>query len=338
MEKKSLTIKDIAKMVGASHATVSRVLSGSSYPVSAEMREKIERIARENNYTPNMMGRQLRLPLTNDVGVIVPDFINPYYSAIIASLDECFQDNNLDMLVMRSDTTPEAERETIVRMISRRVRALVLCEDPKDESLIQLIVDHGVRPIVINGASVYPGCTVICRDMAMLGERVVSYLYGLGHRHMAFVRHFGSSSGRYQAAIRAAADKFGVELVDDYPRGLSERGVMSMYKAGQGIAQWLSQNAPQVTAYIASNDMLAVGAIAGLLAQNLSVPGDISVVGRDNVLLARTSVPLLTTVSEDYEGISSAVVDAIYGSGDGGMKLVDADLVVNASTGRVRVK
>ncbi|MDL1163479.1 LacI family DNA-binding transcriptional regulator, partial [Yersinia pestis] len=111
--KKPTTIHDIAKMANVSSATVSRVLSNSSYPVSKELKERIQKIAKESNYIPNMLGKQLKKNSSNTIGVIIPSIVNPFYSSVIFGIEEVARQNSFTVIVCKSLQDPSLEDEYV---------------------------------------------------------------------------------------------------------------------------------------------------------------------------------------------------------------------------------
>ena len=111
--KRPATIRDIARAGNISPATVSRVLSDSRYPVSVAMREKVERIAKELNYSPNLLGRMLKRNETNEIGVIVPTIQNPFYTEIIIGIEAEARKKGYDIFLCNSFRNVDTERRHI---------------------------------------------------------------------------------------------------------------------------------------------------------------------------------------------------------------------------------
>lgn len=309
---KNLTIKDIAKLANVSHATVSRVLTNADYPVSRELREKILRIAKENHYTPNISGRLLKQAHSSDVGILIPDYTNLYYTTIIAAMDKRLSDLGVDLLIMRTGSSPEAEISAVERMLARRVCALILTEKPHDEETVDRILEKGVIPILINSSFEKAGCISIHMDTEQSSLLVAEHLAKQGHSCAAFINSHITKENSYRDGILSAFQQYGIRCVEMYPNKIKDsKEPQHGFSVGQETAEYLSEQAPDATAYVCSNDMAAAGALSALQKKGIRVPEDIAVIGRDNVLISRISYPAITTLEEPYEEIAEYAVSVI---------------------------
>jgi len=112
MIKKNVTIYDIAKAANASTATVSRVLSNSDYPVSDDLKKRVLEAAKKLNYTPNLLGRQLKTNETNDIAVIIPSITNHFYPLLILGVENVAREKGYNVLLCNSLRDPKNEKNT----------------------------------------------------------------------------------------------------------------------------------------------------------------------------------------------------------------------------------
>lgn len=122
----NITISDVAKAANTSISTVSRVLSGSSYPVSADKRSRVLQAAAALGYEPNMLGRMLKTDVNPSIGIIIPSFQNPFYTQLIIGIEKEAIANNYLPLVFSSQRSPEIERNLINNLMKNRVRGLMI--------------------------------------------------------------------------------------------------------------------------------------------------------------------------------------------------------------------
>lgn len=115
----TVTIKDVARQSGYSITTVSRVLSGSDYPVSADAREAIEACAARMDYVPNQLARGLKTNSSREIAVITPSLRNPFYTTIITSIESALSQNGYNMLVFLRKRTDGAGDEFLARLTSK---------------------------------------------------------------------------------------------------------------------------------------------------------------------------------------------------------------------------
>lgn len=184
----SVTLEEIAKVSGFSVPTVSRVLSNSSYPVSAATRQRIIEIARELGYKPNMAARSLRTDQTNTIGIIVDDLLSPFVPSIVRGIQGHLKQHDYMTLSVNSDWDPETEKDAINTLISRPVDGLIFVESPHlavNEALIRsgkrFVFAHRLFGGTTNNSVVpedYYGAGLAVRHLIALDHRRIAYISG----------------------------------------------------------------------------------------------------------------------------------------------------------------
>ena len=342
MDKRNLTIKDIARLAGISHSTVSRVLSNADYPVSDELRERVLAIAREHNYTPNIYGRLLRQSAVSEVGVIVPNYANTYYTTIIAELEARLQDSGVTLIIMSTRNSPDYERRVIGHMLSRRVCALLSLEELRDEESLNMISSKGALLIsLVQQSRQHDGMSSINLDAPYSAKTVVDYLYGLGHRNIGFVRTNSFAASAYHTGIRRAAEQYGLSIYTNEDQISLDQWRIPKYRFefGRDAALQMLEKRKDLTAIVTPNDISAIGALVGLQQAGIRVPDDVSVVGRDDTPMAQMTRPTLTTVCEPCDQIAREIAailleQAETGKITGGREIVvHSRLITRGSTG-----
>jgi LacI family transcriptional regulator len=295
--KKSFTIHDIAKMANVSSATVSRVLSNSSYPVSPELRSKILRIAKETNYVPNMLGKQLKTKTSMTIGVVIPTITNLFYSSIILGVEEIARKNNYQVLLCNSFQDPVLEDKYIQAMFEKQVRGLVISSISSDKKQLKHFIDMGLNVVALDQKMEMEDVSQVDFDYRKGGYIATRHLIGKGHERIAYVTapldrpsrisiHEGYLTAMQEAGFEPIVQEGGNETYS----GTYE------FENGKDQTRRLMERGTRPTAIFACNDMMAFGVVNELSSQGVKVPGDISVMGFDGIDFGQMMTPPLTTV------------------------------------------
>ncbi len=336
-----VTLKDIAQKSGFSVTTVSRALAGYS-DVNEQTRQHIITIASEAGYQPNLLARQFRSQRTHTLGIIVPvhdyTFISGFYSQLMLGIGAAASHEHYDLLISAQDTEGEDEVTAYRRVVAgNRVDGMILARTRQNDARIQYLKAQN-HPFVVAGRAA-PGeisdFPFIDVDSQSGIQLVVDHFVGLGHRdiglilpppEMAFTgyRHEG-----YREGLEAA----GIPYNPDYV----VNGDL-WWSGGYQGAQVLLDRHPQVTAIIASNDLMAIGAISLIQSKGLAVGRDIAVSGFDDIPAAEFSYPSLTTIHQPIYEIGQRLVkiltEIITGVAPQQMQVIlPGTLVVRASSG-----
>lgn len=301
---KPVTIHDIARMANVSSATVSRVLSNSSYPVSKELKEKIQRIAKESNYIPNLLGKQLKMNSSMTIAVIIPSIINPFYSSVLFGVEEVARQHSFTVITCNSLQDPSLEDEYIRTLVEKQVKGLIISSISKDKRLLKSLLDRGLHVIAIDQKIEGEGISQIEFDYHKGGAMATRHLQAKGHRQIGYVTSKIDRPSRrsicqgYLEAMQSA----GLEpMVEESPADEVYNAVYE-FDSGKRLAGKLMDRPNPPTAIFACNDMMAFGVINELSRRELQVPQDISVVGFDGIDVGQMIHPPLTSIKQpDYE-------------------------------------
>ncbi len=289
----SITLADIAKKTGFSVPTVSRVLTGSDYPVSDQARARILEAAQELGYRPNLSARSLRTDRTNTIGIVVDNLLSPFTPHIIRGVQDVLTEHDYMGLILNTDFNPKLEEEAIASLLSRPVDGIIFVEFTHLTSTEA--IDRAGKPCVfvhrLFGRQV---ANSVVPDDFYNARLAVSHLIQLGHRRIGYIhgpQHWHSDQARFDA-YRFALIENGI-AVDKALIGDGDWGQTSGYTA----AQQLLSLTERPTAIFAANDLMASGVLYAVQEAGLRVPGDLAVVGYDNREFAVLCRPKLTTVS-----------------------------------------
>jgi DNA-binding LacI/PurR family transcriptional regulator len=292
--KRHLTIEDIASMAEVSISTVSRVLNNSG-PVRQTTRNKIMKIIKNTNYTPNGLARGLR-KTSKTIGLLIPDIKNLFFIEVINGIEDYLNQHGYSAFFCNVNWNSSKEKEYIELMVERRVEGLVIMSAFCDESVIRNL------PTDIQTVSIQSGVkgidSVYSKDQEGARE-ATEYLLSLGHRNIAF---FGFKNIKDSLNNRLNGYK---EALQNYDIPYDPQLVLYADpnpNIGYELTQRLLELPQLPTAILAIYDQMVPGIYGALNEKGISVPGDISIIGFDNTVLCEWIHPKLTTVSlPNYE-------------------------------------
>src|SRR5690625_1550085 len=281
------TIYSIASTVGVSPSTVSRAFSRPEM-VKSELREKILTTARELGYAPNRAARGLATGRTGVIGMLVPDVANPFFPPLIRAVQDAARQKDAELLLIDSELSVNAEQDLVDR-IRPQVDGLIIASPRLPSKQLHEVL-RGMPAVIVNrSVRGLPG--VVCDNTPALQE-IADHLHELGHRRIAPLR----------VPRTAWAEGKDAELVELGP-------IEAQFADGRAAAQQVADSG--ATAVFAFDDLMAAGVIAGLSELGVRVPADRSIVGCDDVLLAQTMTPGLTTVAAPFTELGRASVEML---------------------------
>lgn len=326
----AVTIRDVACAAGVSASTVCRAL-GNPGLVRPETADRVRRVATALGYRPNKAARGLITGRTSNLGVIVPDLANPYFPGVVKGAQTRAREADYAVFLAGTDEDPAVELE-LIRALSKQVDGIVLCSPRADEA--ELRVAAAETPLVmVNRRVGWTWCVSV--DNAGGERQAVAHLAALGHRRIAFVEGPRTSWANRERlrALRAATRPAGVELVE-------VGSFLPQFEGGVAAADQVL--AAGVTAVVAYNDLMALGLLNRLAARKVDVPGEISVVGCDDIILAAMVSPALTSIAIPKEDVGRAGVELMLrlladsGQGPPTRRQVPTHLMVRGTTGPAR--
>ncbi|HEX7048888.1 MAG TPA: LacI family DNA-binding transcriptional regulator [Longimicrobiales bacterium] len=327
-----MNLEDVARRAKVSTATVSRVLNNVGQ-VKSSTRARVLRAVEELRYSPNLNARFLASGRSRTLGMVVSNLENPFFLDIFRTVEADAHRRGYEVLVANTDYRPQRLVSSVRLMLGRRVSGLAVIVSEMKPSLIPELAESGLPVVFYDVGVAKPNITNIKVDYPQGMRRIIEYLYGLGHRRMAFIGHhptLGPLHDRKRTFLEAAAD---------YAPNVQ---VMTVASAdgpvgGQNATREILQSGFRPTAITCVNDFMAMGVIRELHAQRIAVPDDISVTGFDNIGLAEFIAPALTTVHIPREEIGHLITEALIPSRRGRQErghevLLETELVVREST------
>jgi len=301
------TIHDVARRAGVSIATVSRVINNVQ-PIDPETAQRVRAAIEELDYHPNYVARGLRRRSTRSLGLIVSDNSNPFFAEVARAVEDAGYEAGYSVILCNSDLSTEKQERYIDVLISRRVDGIVLMSAPgSDVKALVERISHADIPLVIANNEVPDlGVDEVQVTFYEGGYTAGRYLLDLGHRSIAYIGFFSEQVRGHTARAQgfmSALSEAGIELASSriaYGRG--------RYQDGRAAAAELLGRGVQMTAVFVFDDLMAMGVIKELQARGLSVPGDVSVVGFDNIVYSEATTPAITTVAQPIARIGHECV------------------------------
>lgn len=329
------TIRQVAAAAGVSVATASRALSGSTAVIDAT-RQRVLAVARSLDYTPSRLARSLVTGLTGNVGVILPDITNPFYTSFLAELESTLGAHDIGILIGDSQEDSDREYDLLQRM-STQVDGLVLASSRMSDE--QIIGATSKVPIVLANRMLrgsVPGAARLSQvviDVDPGYAAAVHHLHGLGHRRVTYIDGPPRSWSGLQkrTALNRVCAELGMPLT---VVGTERPDFGAGRDAAAAILGGTESGLP--TAILAFNDQVALGVLSACRAAGIDVPGTLSVVGCDDSLPDGLAWPALTTIDSSARTLGGLAAQAILDPAGERDASVQTRLVVRASTAAAR--
>lgn len=293
---KTATLASIARECGVSTSTVSRAFSRPEL-VKADVREHILAVARRRGYQPNRIARGLATGRLGMIGLIVSDITNPFFPPLVRTIQHAVAGQDWSLMLLDAEEMVGEEAAMIDWVRGQVDGVIVASPRSTEEQLVPLLAS--LPSVVINREVHALPCVVF--DHADALAAAGDHLRTLGHREFALIRGPQDSwaAGQRAQAIVDWATRSGSTLID-----LGH--YTASFEAGREAGRALAESS--ATAAFAFDDLMCMGVLSGLDDHGLEVPEDVSLVGCDDVLLARTSTPSLTTVAVPMERLGESAV------------------------------
>lgn len=307
-----VSIKQVAEIAGVSIATVSRCINNPSQ-VKERTRVKVQAAILKTGYSPNTIAQSFRRGRTNVIMVVMPSIGDPFFTEVMQGIRSVVAEHDYSIIISETNFNTMTAEEVGAMMVSRQADGFILLASifPFGNEVLAK-AEKRSQPVVI-------GCETISTSLADIpsvhidnvaaAREATNFLISKGHKKIAFIsgqstslltkdREFG-----YRSAMHKA--KLPVE------EGWVVEGNLSIKGAGFACSQLL-QHVDRPTAIFCANDEMAIGCMHQIKQQGLSVPGDISVMGFDDIRYAKVIEPALTTISQPARQIGERVAIRLF--------------------------
>jgi len=289
---KYITLRMVAEKAGVSVNTASRAINNKP-DINKETKKQVLRIAKELGYIRNAAAFALRTKKTETIGVVIADNRNPFYAEVLSGMEIAARENNYHIILANTQRDYNKEEEAINLLLAKRVDGLLIAPvQDRDDDIAYLV---GKRfPFVIVGRDFENiEADAVYNDEIKGGFLATEYLIKKGHKRIAFINGFlykSPAKGRL-TGYKQALKKYDIPL-DDILISVGDIDVEDGYRR----TKQLLEKELDFTAIFAYNDMMALGVIQALKEKNLRIPGDIELVGYDDIPFASFVNPPLTTI------------------------------------------
>lgn len=297
-------IKDVARRAGVSVATVSHVINGTRH-TRPETEERVRMAIRDLGYSQNLAARNLAVGRSSILGLIISDIRNPFFPEVTASFQDQALLHDMEAVVLNTNYDTHRTLNCVKRLLGLQVPGVAFLTSQIDPSVIQLLASKNVAAVYLDLGRVDRGISNILIDYEHGIAEALDHLSALGHKRVGYIGgppHLHSALRRKAAFLeRAAACGMAVAGAID-----SDFSVKGGYFASSKL---LTSTGP--TAILAGNDLTAIGLVHCAYDRGIRVPGDLSVVGFDDITFAEYTQPALTTVAVPREEIGRVAFQAI---------------------------
>lgn len=301
-----VTIREVARLAQVSLGTVSNVLNNPNL-VAPTTRARVLGAIEETGFVRSTAAHQLRVGKSRTVGVVLLDIANPFFAEMVRGAERVLRDQGYVLMVCSSDESTDREHSYLRVLEEHRVDGLLIAPVERDLKRVAALAGRGIPTVLLDRD---PGSLDLCSvavDDVRGGELAAGHLLDLGHRVIGFVN--GPSSIR-QCADRREGARRALRRGGRKPSVVMREISMSALTVEQGeqaVSALLACD-PRPTAVMCANDLLALGVLRGLTAAGVKVPGQMALVGYDDVTFASMLSPSLTSVRQPkYElGASAA--------------------------------
>lgn len=331
MDRKIATIQDVARAAGVSTATVSRTLSNPSVVAEATQTAVLQAVE-QTGYRVNHLASNLRRQRTGSVIALVPNLANPFFSQIMAGISSVLTPAMYSLLIADTQFGPDPHERLEHYLRNGVADGLILFDAALSLDSRRIL---GRPPIISACEWLETGIPYVRVDNEHGAELAVAHLAGLGHQRIGHVtgpRGNVLTDARLRGFTRALGRR-GLTLREDWIYG----GDFSMDSGALAAKRWL--NAPdRPSALFFSSDEMAIGFMGAVQHAGFDVPGDVSVIGFDNIEVVGHLTPALTTIRQPRTDIGLRAAELLLGMIDAGAttcpsEIIEVELIVRASTG-----
>jgi LacI family repressor for deo operon, udp, cdd, tsx, nupC, and nupG len=309
LDRKTVTVQDVARVAGVSTATVSRALSDPK-KVSEAARKAVSNAISETGYRLNKAARNLRKQQAGAVLILVPNLGNPFFSQILQGISAVFSETEYSILVSDTSDPSQGDLNLVDYFLDRRIDGLISLDGALPITELELFKQHSVANKIVFACEWSPlvDFPSVRSNNVMGAKLAIHHLYELGHRKIAHItgpegnvltreRREGMLEARKQLNLPTSSEWI-------------IRGDFSL-NSGFLAAKKIADMDDRPTAVFCASDMVAIGLISGLKREGISVPNDISVVGFDDIEIAEFCDPPLTTIKQNRNGLGRTAAEQL---------------------------
>ncbi|WP_025720687.1 LacI family DNA-binding transcriptional regulator [Paenibacillus sp. 1-18] len=330
------TIKDIARVAGVSVTTVSRALNGYD-DVNEATRRKIMQVAKDLNYSPNILARGLVMNKSKTIGLLVSGLNRQsakdhFTFEVLSGINECVSEKDYDLVLFSTNSTKQREKTYSQLCRERRVDGVILSGIKTNDPYLQEVVDSDIPCILIDIPILTDTVGYVTTDNVLGAKKAVDHLIRLGHRHIGMINghNLAFVSERRLEGYKESLNSAGLAFNPDWV----VNGDYNEDTAREEAVKLLTLY-PEITAIFCASDLMALGVLKAAKQLDRNLPEQLSVAGYDDIQLASYASPPLTTVSQDkfqlgYQA-ATMLIQMLEGSGQPHALILETQLIERES-------
>lgn len=298
-KKRPITIKQLADIAGVSFSTVAKALRDDPV-VKEKTKKRIQALAKEFNYYPNVLAKGLRSKKTGTIGVILNDIQSPFYSEIYKAIGDVLIENDYTMLLCDSSYSLKQEKKNIITMISQGVDGIIISSVSEKSDNIKLLIDSHLRSVFIDNIPEFSNINYVYVNHEEAAGLAVEHLIQNGHKNILLLNGPKelSSSQHFLKGYLTKLQEYDITPQDKLIKygAISVDGAYSLFERVYNGADICKRN--DFTAIITLSDVIAIGIYEAAHELHFTIPDDYSVIGYDNILMTKYLSPPLTTIHQ----------------------------------------
>jgi len=296
-----VTIKDVARVAGVSTATVSRVVHDGAQ-VGDACRARVKKVIQELGYRPNTNARALVSKTSDTIGVVTPRLSMTFFGCLAAGVEKTAREKKFKLLMSNSLYETKTELEAINSLREHSCSAIILHSEYSDEETLAELAKDIPGLVIINRYIPSLAGRCVWLDNEAGSYKITEYLLERGHKNLAVITSVYQNDDPETRLIGVK------KTLAAYGKTLKAENIVEStanMRGGEEAVKTLLERGSQFSAIVAYNDLMAVGAMNALQDAGIRVPEDVSVVGFDNLYVAKACRPKLTTMDYPVEDMAS---------------------------------
>ncbi len=329
------TIKDVARLAKVSPAIVSRIINeDDTLSIRKETEERVRAAIKQLGYRPNLMARALRVKETKVIAMVIADISNPYFPELVKGAQRAATQRDFILTLFDTEEDIENERKYIEVISDRQMDGIILTSVYVEDETLRIVDNAGMPYALIQRMADYKNGLGVKVDDVRGSSMAVQHLIDYGHKKIGNISGLSyTDPGRNRLkGYKETLKKNGIDMVPGYivEADFTEAG-------GYTAMKKILELASPPSAVVVGNDLMALGAMEAVKDSGLSIPDDISIVGFDDIWVARKTNPSLTTVRADLYNMGyiacKLLIQKILGERiENENIMIDVELVVREST------
>lgn len=325
------TIKDVAKLAGVSTATVSRVINGKG-EAAPETIEKILKIVEDLNYRPSSVAKSLSKRESNLIALLIPNLNNPFFSELVQTIEVAANKKGYQIFLCNSEDDREKVEYYLETMKDNYVMGAIINSLHVTEKDLERLEMNGISTMTIDRAQFSHAYSALAVDHIHGGYLATKHLIETGGaKKIAFLsgpEDESSSQDRYQGYLKAISETDAEHIVKLY-------GLFDVQSGYQASYDYLSKHT-DIDGLVCSNDAMAYGVIRACADLGIDVPQDIKIIGYDDTVNTKFSIPRLSSISQFQSKLGDLIINELERVGKKNLKPkkyeAEPELVVRETT------